>query len=148
VSAAWSRIEPPDQLGIFLGSLVWTGRELLRFGLSSSDNTVALAAVYNPATARWRRGAEVPLPPTDAFNGTPGSQSVAWTGDQLIAFAGALGQGMDPGPTAMLAYDAQADRWQRLPDAPTSGYHPDLVWAGDRVLLRADRLYELPLTGG
>lgn len=76
---SWSRpADRPDNLQPgYGGRFVWTGREVLLWGLSGG-------VAYDPAADRWRRMADAPF--TREF------ASYAWTGTELLIWGGATGQ--------------------------------------------------------
>jgi hypothetical protein len=76
---SWSRpAGRPDSLQPgYGGRFVWTGREVLLWGLSGG-------VAYDPGTDRWRRMAQAPF--TREF------ASYAWTGTELLIWGGTTGQ--------------------------------------------------------
>jgi hypothetical protein len=134
--------QPPESLWPNRGAMVWTGDELLVWGVGRVDDTDAVGARLDLDSGTWRSLADDPLPPIDWFEGTPGSQSAVWTGEEMVVWTGALGAvPWDEDPTPVLAYDPATDRWRELPSAPdTTWFHPALVWTGDAVLAVTDRV--------
>jgi hypothetical protein len=94
---------------------VWTGRELLGWGLG-------LNAAYNPATNRWR-----PLA------GSIGAPSImVWTGRQVLTWGGGCcGENSAGGA----AYTPATDSWQQLPKAPLAGRHTTGAWTGKELVV-------------
>ena len=76
---SWSRpADRPDTLQPgYGGRFVWTGREVLLWGLSGG-------AAYDPGTDTWRGMAQAPF--TREF------ASYAWTGSELLIWGGATGE--------------------------------------------------------
>jgi hypothetical protein len=64
------------------GRFVWTGREVLMWGLGGG-------VAYDPSSDRWRRMADAPF--TREF------ASYAWTGTELLIWGGSTGQDCDDG---------------------------------------------------
>jgi hypothetical protein len=94
---------------------VWTGTEMLIFGLTN--------AAYNPAANTWR--------PIARYNGPVGAVAV-WTGRQVILWGG----GCCGGATAQGgAYTPATNTWQLLPPSPLPARHVTGVWTGTEVII-------------
>jgi Galactose oxidase, central domain len=78
-SDTWTRpaARPPWLQPGYGGRFVWTGREVLLWGLGGG-------VAYDPSADRWRRMAEAPF--TREF------ASYAWTGSELLVWGGTTGQ--------------------------------------------------------
>jgi hypothetical protein len=138
----WETLPPlPDALAVHRGSMVWTGTEIVVWGASARADTDAVGARL-PASARgwgdWQALADDPLPPTDWYEGTPGSQAMVWTGAEVVVWAGAIGSDGSRPSTPVIAYDPQRDAWRTLPETPTTGYAPDVLVVGDRLAVLAN----------
>jgi hypothetical protein len=99
---------------------VWTGKEMLVSGVTSSDGTLIgareVAAAYDPASNRWRRLSSPPK--TQSFC----RRSAVWTGREMLMWG--CGQ---------VAFNPRANRWRRLPPAPVGA--PGLVvWTGRELI--------------
>jgi hypothetical protein len=94
---------------------VWTGRELLGWGMG-------LDAAYNPATNRWRH-----------LSGSVSAPSVmAWTGRQVLTWGGGCcGENSAGGA----AYTPATDSWQQLPKSPLAGRHTTGAWTGKELVV-------------
>ena len=105
---------------------VWTGSRLIVFGsdqhtaLDSNGNPYStgsanVAAVYHPASREWRKLS----PPTGTGAVAP---LAVWTGRRMLVW----------GPFDAFSYDPAANRWRRLPAAPTTrGF---AVWTGRELI--------------
>jgi hypothetical protein len=95
---------------------VWTGRELLGWGMG-------LDAAYNPATNRWRRIAA----------GGSAWAVMVWTGRQVLTWGGGC-CGDDVAGGA--AYTPSTDTWSRLPAGPLAGrQHTTGAWTGGELVV-------------
>ncbi len=109
----------PTPKGCFEGSdkAVWTGEELLLWGISD--------AAYDPATDTWRH---LPQPPA----GAGGPSVVVWTGTQMIGWGGGC---CDQELADGAAYTPATDSWRRLPPSPLAGRHATGVWSGKELII-------------
>ena len=117
-SGSWHTLPPmPGVPQVMEGQFraVWTGRELLTWGLE-------LHAAYNPVTDRWR-----------SISGRIGSPSVmVWTGRQVLTWGGGCcGEQSAYGA----AYTPATDSWAPLPRAPLAGRHTTGVWTGTEMIV-------------
>jgi hypothetical protein len=81
---------------------VWTGHEMLIYGLVTAHTPYGLRGVllgYTPATSQWRRLAPAPAPRMSQ-NG----QFAAWTGTEMLVFG-----------LTNAAYNPAANAWRALP---------------------------------
>jgi N-acetylneuraminic acid mutarotase len=104
--AAWRpmRAIPPEPRAS--ASAVWSGRELIVWGGSTGNGTLASGAAYDPAADRWRAIAASPLSArSEAAAGWDGGQMLVWGGFSANVHADGA------------AYDPDRDRWRRLPTA-------------------------------
>jgi hypothetical protein len=117
----WTTVAP-SPVGLNLASGVWTGREVIVFGSlldngNHADTRTSVGAAYDPSADAWRM-----LPPSDL---SPQASSVAWTGDEMVAWDYALrAQTYDP------ASDSWSDR-ERLPMRPGECYPDSAVVANE-----------------
>jgi hypothetical protein len=95
---------------------VWTGTEMLVFGLTS--------AAYNPATNTWRRIAPANRPLVGAAR--------VWTGHQVIVWGGGCCGGAS---STGVAYTPAANTWRELPPSPLSARYTTGVWTGTEVII-------------
>lgn len=143
---AWSPLPPaPEGVNPVRASAVWTGQEFLVLGAQKDDETRLVGAAYAPAERTWRN-LDVPLLATPSFEGNDGSQAAVWSGDRLVLLAGHFGSGPLEDYGVALSYDPDSDRWDPLPDTPSSMYRPNIVAAGENVLVHAPRRALLTLT--
>jgi hypothetical protein len=112
-----SRVPTPK--GCFEGSdkAVWTGQELLLWGISNT--------AYDPAADTWRH---LPDPPT----GDGGPSVVVWTGKQMIGWGGGC---CDQQLADGAAYTPATDSWKVLPPSPLAGRHAAGVWTGTEMII-------------
>ena len=129
VHGTWRALAAGPATGIGHATTIWTGKELIVWGRSSSGEQVVPPepSAYNPRTDEWRR-----LDP-------PVSVSIApvWTGRELIVWAG-LGptdfgfRGSSPGA----AYNPTTDKWHRIATAPLEpAVGSTAVWTGREVVV-------------
>ena len=117
---AWRTVSlVPTPKGCFEGSdkAVWTGEELLLWGISD--------AAYNPATDAWRH---LPQPPA----GAGGPSVVVWTGKQMIGWGGGC---CDQELADGAAYTPATNSWRKLPPSPLAGRHATGVWTGTELII-------------
>jgi hypothetical protein len=110
--------------------MAWTGSEVVVWGQSTSDETSGVGARWRPGDQAWRPLASWPHDPVeDPYNGTPGSQELAATGDGRVLIVG-----LD-GSVALHTdlYDPRSDTWTDL--SFTIDGHLDVTVAGDLVLI-------------
>jgi N-acetylneuraminic acid mutarotase len=120
-SASW-RLLPRAPLALDAGQTsVWTGSELIVFGLTGAgtdgnllDSTEA-ALAYDPAERTWRRLAAPPR--TDTYC----RRHAVWTGREMLVWG-----------CSLLAYDPAADHWRRLPQSSSGA--GIVVWTGRELL--------------
>jgi Kelch motif len=120
----------PAPKGCFEGSdkPVWTGHELLLWGISN--------AAYNPATDTWRH---LPVPPA----GAGGPSVVVWTGEQMIGWGGGC---CDQELADGAAYTLATNSWKMLPPSPLVGRHATGVWMGTELIIAGGSGYNPPPT--
>ena len=95
--------------------LVWTGREMLAFGMVN--------AAYNPATKQWR----------EISSGSPGGPSATvWTGTRVLMWGGGCcAEYRADG----YSYDPKADTWTPMPAGPLAGRRAPGVWTGTELIV-------------
>jgi hypothetical protein len=123
-----------------MGSMAWTGTDLVVWGQSTTDDTLGVGARWRPGDDSWRPIASWPHNPVeDPYNGTPGSQTLVATGDGRVLVTG-LG-----GSSALHTdlYDPSADTWSDV-GFTVSGFHPTVTVAGEQVLIPDE---ERPVAG-
>ncbi len=117
-TGTWAALAPgPDpQMSQNYDSAIWTGREMIVFGLTN--------AAYNPSTNTWHR---VPFAP-----GVIGAVRL-WTGRQVIFWGGGC-CGMVSARGA--AYDPAANSWRLLPVSPLAARTGVTgAWTGREVII-------------
>jgi len=115
---------PPAPLALNEASAVWTGKEMIVFGAlldgnNHSTTTHARGIAYDPEADRWRVLPFFPL--------SPQASSVAWTGNEVLAWDYELAAG---------AYDPARDAWRKLPNLPLrfGECYPESAATADVVL--------------
>jgi len=122
----------PEEARTRMGSMVWTGGEVVVWGQSTGDDAIATGARWRPGDDDWRPITPSPQGPlTDPYNGTPGSQAIAVTdGGRVLVRdieGGALGAGA-------YLYDPAEDSWSSV-DVVLAGFHPSVTVAGNAILV-------------
>ena len=127
-SGTWTAIPPAPVAGTG-GDAVWTGSEVLLWGVHTSDGEVALA--FDPGAQSWKRIAGPPQGPR--FGATH-----VWTGRELILFGG----GLKGSPTTKggAVYDPSTDTWRVILSAPVGMNLADAVWTGSEMIIIGSEL--------
>jgi len=133
----------PEELAVDIGSMVWTGTEVIVWGVAAARDSDAVGARLSLDDLQWRPLADDPLPPFDWWEGTPGSNSAVWTGEEIVVWTGAIGPDGVESETTVLAYDPDADQWRELDKAPAGSFHPELLWTGVVVVVLTNPLLAL-----
>ena len=141
-TGAW-RILPASPLADrWAATTIWTGHELVVWGgcdlsIPHCDDhrqgPFTDGAIYEPSSDSWRKMAPSPLPP-----GT--RPSAAWTGTEVIYYAGLLKPGAEDAAGSPIAasYDPARDRWTPLPDPPFAPrQYLGMAWSRESGLLFA-----------
>jgi hypothetical protein len=115
-----------------LGSMAWTGSEVVVWGESTGSEGTGVGARWRPGDDGWRPMASSPQDPVDPYDGTPGSQSTAWDPDHDVLLVRALDGGGATPP--ILAYDPSADRWT-VTDLVVPGFQPEIAVANGQLLV-------------
>lgn len=133
-SLSWRPLPAAPIAGRIGASAVWTGREMIvwggvtRGGLGhAGPRADSDGAAYDPATRRWRR---IAPSPSGVLGG--GGSGAAWTGHQMVVWAG----NSPDGPAGGAVYDPRTNAWRRLPKGPLGpreGYVS--VWTGSELLI-------------
>jgi hypothetical protein len=130
---AWTPLpDLPEGARTQLGSMGWTGTEVVVWGESTAEDGMGVGARWRPGDDGWRPLAPSPQGQVDHYDGTPGSQAVVSDPDR----GRVLVVGLDPahgGLSPVYAYDPATDRWAET-GAAVPGFHPHLDSAGDRLL--------------
>jgi N-acetylneuraminic acid mutarotase len=127
VTNTWRKLARSPLAGGQAPTGVWTGRELIVFGVRNPDGpALRSAAAYNPATNAWRGIAPLPAPRYDA--------NAVWDGREVLVVGGNA-PGATRRPTVGFAYDPAANRWRRLRAMPSGRTGATAVWDGKRLLV-------------
>ncbi len=126
----WRRLARSPLTGGQSPTGVWTGRELIIFGVRNPDGPpLRMAAAYDPATDAWRMLAPLPAPRYGA--------DAVWDGREVLVIGGANAgvTGPPPAATVGFAYDPGTNRWGRLPPMDFGRSGGAAVWTGSRLLV-------------
>lgn len=87
VANFWQTLASPSNIPIQAPISVWTGSEMIVWGITSGPPPVtAQAARYSPATGAWTSISSLGAP-------TRASSTAVWTGSEMIIWGGRLGSG-------------------------------------------------------
>ena len=127
----WTPLPPPPPGGrIQLGSIAWTGSDLMVWGQSTSNEALGVGALWRPGSNEWRAVEPSPQGPVpDPYNGTPGSQSLASTDGRVLVKA------LDGATSgALYLYNPDEDSWTTTA-LTVEGFHPLISVVGGLVLV-------------
>jgi hypothetical protein len=150
---AWRATKLPPIDGRTEHSMVWTGKEAVIWGgFASSPNqsvfdaaTPRGGAAYDPATDRWRKVPDAPIPGR-------GSALMAWTGREVVVFGG---WAAEVSRLDGAAWNPVTNKWRKIARSPLTGKETVGGWLADRLYVvtstsaaaydpEADRWTELP----
>jgi hypothetical protein len=142
---SWQPLLTPEGLDTPASpSLVWTGHELLAWGLAPSfDNDQGIGVAFEPATGTWRPLPAAPLEPTRSEDGNEASQAATWTGSEMVVWTGWIGTEWEAPTTLIVAYDPNTQTWRHLDPAPVPSiglWHRPLIWTGTQLLVYGERV--------
>ena len=109
---------------------VWTGREMIVWGMSGYDGGVSgEGGRYNPATDSWSPVTKTNAPVNRSYH------TAVWTGSEMIVWGGEDNQGtiLNSGGR----YNPATDSWQTIStaDAPAARYIHTAVWTGREMIV-------------
>lgn len=122
--------------------IAWIGDQLIIWGglpASTVGSERAVGSRLDLGANAWTELPE-PLPEPAGCECNLGSQSLLWTGTELLVSVGHFGTGVDPSDPLLLAYDPSSDSWSLIGESP-AGWGAETLMVGDRVVFRSDRLY-------
>ncbi len=120
------RLLPAAPSGGANAEAVWTGEEMLVFGLNQASSGAFAPLAFDPGTGSWRSLPGSPHQPR--WGG-----AWAWTGTELIVVGG--GDAGDPTTRQGSALDPDAGTWRTLPDLPIGLNLGDAVWTGETMVV-------------
>lgn len=134
ITEEWTALPPLPSPAPWYSSSVWTGEELVVWGISSDEpDNVTVGYRWSPATDQWDPLPPAPIEPVRWGEWTPGSQSMGLdqSSGRVIAVSVSPGRG-DQTPRPLLAYQPTTNSWTTLGEVAEPG-----PW-GRRSLLIAD----------
>jgi hypothetical protein len=142
-SDTWTPLPPlPPEMTPVVPSLVWTGDQLIAWGLAPGfDDAQGLGVAFRPNTREWKVLPSAPLEPTDWWDGTEASQTTAWTGAEVVVWTGYVGTEWNDPATRVVAYDPSQDSWRELEPAPIPAqglYNEPIIWTGSQLITYTD----------
>ena len=119
--------------------VVWTGEELILWGGLPGSASVdysqrAVGSSYDPSAGTWTAMPDA-LPEPKSCECNLGSQTLIWTGTELIVFTGNLGTGMETADSLLLKFQPRTHTWEFLGLSPASGYDVVAIMAGNRIAM-------------
>jgi hypothetical protein len=140
-SGEWEVLPAPTAWPAIPG-LVWTGTEIIVWGglpgaIVGSER--AVGSRLDLATENWTPMSEA-LPEPKSCECNLGSQTLVWTGEELIVATGWFGTAANVTSPTLLSYRPDTDQWSLAGELPGFGFGEGLM-AGNRVVLFSDRLY-------
>lgn len=141
-SGEWEVLPAPPAWPAAPG-LVWTGAEILVWGglpAASVGSERAVGSRFDLATRNWTPMSEA-LPEPQGCECNLGSQTLIWTGEELVVSTGRFGTGANVTNPLLLSYRPDTDRWAFVGELPGYGLGSEGLIAGNRVVLFSDRLY-------
>lgn len=136
-SAEWIEVEPSGGGPMARSTLVWTGSEVIAWGLAESADDPEAAPtgrVWDRASGQWR--------PVTAEGAPDGATQVTavWTGEEMIVWGGLRSDGCIA--TRSSAYDPTADEWRPLATegAPPLRLGHGAVWTGAEMVVAGGAL--------
>ncbi|MEJ2089136.1 MAG: Ig-like domain-containing protein, partial [Gammaproteobacteria bacterium] len=134
-------------------SLVWTGREVLRYGGSDAAGPVARSQRFDPMVGAWENTSGYwPEDGVHYFLKGLVNHSAIWTGSEMIVWGGS--RRLDGVTNRGWRYDPARDQWSitgplpsidaslRLiedPNAPTARQHHAAAWTGTEMFIFGGR---------
>jgi hypothetical protein len=111
---SWTPLPPlPAGSRIALGSIAWTGTDVVVWGESTAKTGTGVGARWQPGATAWRPVARFPAGPVlDPFVGTTGSQTLASGTDGRILVRGLDGS---QSYSKVYVYDPAANTWTPTP---------------------------------
>lgn len=141
-SGTWRVLpEPPEWPAA--PDIAWTGTELIIWGglpAASVGSERAVGSRLDLATGDWTALPDA-LPEPDGCECNLGSQTLVWTGERLVVSTGHFSSGIESLEPLLLSFDPSTGEWTTIGPSPATSWGADGLMAGDRVVLRSDRLY-------
>jgi hypothetical protein len=132
-SEAWEPLpDLPPGSRTQLGSMGWTGSEIVVWGESTGADGTGVGARWRPGDDMWTSIAPSPQGRVDAFDGTPGSQTVVSDPEHGRVLIRAL-DGRDAA-SPLFEFDPATNRWIDT-EVVISGFHPSLAVANGQLFI-------------
>lgn len=130
---------PPPGLDLLQASAVWAGHQALIMGWTTPTGAPVVGtgltaqegpnASYDPTTNTWKLIAPSPLGPLQY-------ETLAWTGQEMIAWGGTSPATGPPTTNEGAAYDPHTNAWRILPQAPIARRSAaGAAWSGHQLLI-------------
>lgn len=135
--AAWEPLpDLPPGSRTQLGSIGWSGTEIVVWGDSTQVEGLGVGARWRPGETRWRPMSLSPQGAVQAYDGTPGSQAmVSDPANGRVLVRALQGDAETLGKEAPLfAYNVTTSRWTTT-GIIVPGFHPSIGVARDVVLV-------------
>jgi hypothetical protein len=132
--AAWEALPPlPPGSRTRLGSMAWTGTEIVVWGEATGQEGIGVGAAWRPGDAGWQALPPSPQGPVASYEGRAGSQAVVFDPGEGQVLVRAL-DGGDGVPPPLLIYDPATGAWTTA-DVTVPGHHPPITVAEGRLLV-------------
>jgi len=134
----WRQLpEPPAWPA--MPDILWAGDELILWGGLPGSASVdyserAVGSAYDPSKDSWTAMPDA-LPEPESCECNLGSQTLIWTGTELIVSTGHFGTGMEARDSLLLRFQPHTQTWELLGLSPVSGYDVDAILAGNRIAM-------------
>lgn len=131
---AWEPLpELPNGARTQLGSMAWSGDEVVVWGASTDVDGLGVGARWRPGDDGWRPVTPSPQGPVETYNGTYGSQALVPDHRGRIIVRALDGDDVDAS-TPVFAYDPGSDTWTPT-DLVIDGFHPTFDVAAGTIVV-------------
>ncbi len=102
--------------------------------VSTDYSQRAVGSAYDPSTNSWTALPDALREP-ESCECNLGSQTLIWTGTDLIVSTGHFGTGLETTDSLLLRFQPRTQTWEVLGLSPVSGYDITAMMAGNRIAL-------------